>query len=115
MKAHCPPGATARFTRFPGAARAFAVRADHPILKAAGDVLRDLYGKEPYVIRGGGTLPIAVTLQEVLGADMIFFSWGMSDDQVHAPNESWRLSGFRDSRRAYAALFAALAPANAGN
>lgn len=109
VNAHCPPGAQVRFTRFPGAARAFAVRADHPVLTAAGDVLRDLYGKEPYVVRGGGTLPIATTLQESLGADMIFFSWGMPDDQVHAPNESWRLSGFRDARRAYAALFQRLA------
>jgi len=115
LTAHCPAGAHVTLRRFPGSARAFAVRPNHPALLAAGRVLADLYGKQPYVIRGGGTLPIATTLQEVLGADMVFFSWGMPDDQVHAPNESWRLSGFRDSRRAYAAIFGELARTYGGN
>jgi acetylornithine deacetylase/succinyl-diaminopimelate desuccinylase-like protein len=106
---HCPPGATVTLRRFPGAARPFAVRPDHPALKAAGRVLADLYGKEPLLVRMGGTLPLAATLQEELGIDMIFFSWGMPDSNVHAPNESLRLTSFADSRRAYCRLLPELA------
>jgi acetylornithine deacetylase/succinyl-diaminopimelate desuccinylase-like protein len=110
---HCPPGARATLRRFPGSARPFAIRQDHPALQAARRVLTDLYGKEPLVIRAGGTLPVAETLQTELGADIVFFSWGMPDDQVHAPNESYLLDAFMTSRRAYCALFPALAAAYA--
>lgn len=105
----CPPGATATVRRFPGAARPFSIRFDHPIVQAARRVLTDLYGKEPLVVRMGGTLPIAETLQSELGADMVFFSWGMPGDQVHAPNESYMLDAFMTARRAYCALFTTLA------
>ncbi|HET8627718.1 MAG TPA: dipeptidase [Thermomicrobiales bacterium] len=104
VERYCPPGATATLRRFPGAARPFTIRADHPALAAAGRVLRDLYGKEPLHVRLGGTLPAAETLQTELGVDMVFFSWGMPDSQVHAPNESQRLQAFMDMRRAYCAL-----------
>ena len=111
VQEHCPPGGTATVRRFPGAARAFAIRPDHPALQAARRVLTDLYGKEPLVVRMGGTLPIAETLQTELGADMVFFSWGMPGDQVHAPNESYLLDAFMTARRAYCALFTDLATA----
>lgn len=104
VQRHCPPGATVQVRRFRGAARPFTIRPDHPALRAAGRVLRDLYGTEPLRIRLGGTLPVAETLQSELGADLIFFSWGMPDDQVHAPNEGYRLDAFMASRRAYCAL-----------
>ncbi len=109
VRAYCPPGASATVRRFPGAARPFSISTDHPALGAAREVLADLYGKEPLVIRTGGTLPIAETYQTELGADLIFFSFGLSDDRVHAPNESFRLQSFLDSRRAYCALLPALA------
>jgi acetylornithine deacetylase/succinyl-diaminopimelate desuccinylase-like protein len=111
LQAHCPPGATVTLRRFGGAARPFAIRPDHPALGAARDVLRDLYGKEPLITRAGGTLPLAETLQTELGADMIFFSWGMPGDNVHAPDESILLDAFATSRRAYCALLPALAAA----
>ncbi|MGN6360244.1 MAG: M20/M25/M40 family metallo-hydrolase, partial [Thermomicrobiales bacterium] len=114
VREHCPPGATVSVRRFGGAARPFAVRPDHPALQAAARVLRDLYGKEPLITRAGGTLPLAETLQTDLGADMIFFSWGMPGDNVHAPNESLLLDAFTAARRAYCALLPELATAYAG-
>lgn len=106
---HCPPGATVTLRRFGGAARPFTVSPDHPALDAAEHVLRDLYGKDPLAIRAGGTLPIAETLQAEIGADLIFFSWGMPGDNVHAPNESYLLPAFAAARRAYCAFLPELA------
>ncbi len=106
---HCPPEAELTFTRFPGSARPFAVRRDHPALQTAGAVLRDLYGKEPLVMRMGGTLPVAEIFQRELGADMIFFTWGMPGSRIHAPNEWYRLEDFRIARRAFCAYLTALA------
>lgn len=106
--AQCPPGATVTMQRF-GSSHPFSVRPDHPALGAAGRVLEGLYGKEPLIIRMGGTLPIAATLQQELGADMIFFSFGLPGNNNHAPNEWYRLDSFMIARRAYCALLPELA------
>ncbi|MBX6753406.1 dipeptidase [Thermorudis peleae] len=106
---HCPPWAEVSVKRFPGSARPFAVRRDHPALLTAKQVLRELYGKEPLAERTGGTVPVAELFQRLLGADMIFFAWGMPDNRVHAPNESYRLEDFRMMARAYTRYLEALA------
>ena len=108
---HTPPWAEVTVERFPGSARPFAIRRDHPALQTARAVLRDLYGKEPLAIRLGGTLPVAEVFQRELGADMVFFAWGMPDSRVHAPNESYRLEDFRTMARAYCRYLTALARA----
>ena len=105
VEKHRPPGATVTVDRFPGAARPFSIRRDHPMLVAAEQTLGDLYDRDPYVIRVGGTLPVAETYQTELGADMVFYSWGMPGSQVHAPNENFRIQeSFVMARRAYCAL-----------
>lgn len=108
---HTPAWAEVTVERFPGSARPFAIRRDHPALETARAVLRDLYGKEPLAIRLGGTLPVAEVFQRELGADMVFFAWGMPDSRVHAPNESYRLEDFRTMARAYCRYLTALARA----
>jgi acetylornithine deacetylase/succinyl-diaminopimelate desuccinylase-like protein len=105
IAAHTPAGATVTVERFPGSARPFEIRRDHPVLQAAWETLGDLYDRDPYVIRVGGTLPIAETYQTALGADMVFYSFGMPDNRVHAPNESYGLQeSFVMGRRAWCAL-----------
>lgn len=102
---HTPVGATVTVERLPGSARPFAIRRDHPVLLVAEQVLGDLYDRDPLVIRMGGTLPVAETFQTELGADTVFYSWGMPDSRVHAPNESFPIEGgFVAGRRAWCAL-----------
>jgi acetylornithine deacetylase/succinyl-diaminopimelate desuccinylase-like protein len=105
VQAHAPRGATVTMERFPGAARPFHIRRDHPVLVAAEQTLGDLYDRDPYVIRAGGTLPIAETYQTELNADMVFYSFGMPGGRVHAPNENFLIQeSFVMGRRAYCAL-----------
>lgn len=110
LQKHAPAGATVTVdASTTGGSRAFRVGPEHPAIQAAYEVLGDLYDRDPYYVRLGGTLPIAATYQEVLGADMIFFSWGMPDSRAHAPNENFQLRSFDMARRAYCALFDRLA------
>ena len=109
LEAHRPTGATVTMERFPGSARPFTIAPDHPALNTAAAVLRDLYRREPLLIRLGGTLPIAEIFQRELGADMIFFAWEMPDARLHAPNEFLALDDFRIASRAYCAYLTALA------
>jgi acetylornithine deacetylase/succinyl-diaminopimelate desuccinylase-like protein len=71
--------------------------------------LTDVYGKPPLNIRLGGTLPIAEVFHDELGADMVFFSWEQTDNNLHAPNESVRLSDLEIARRSWCGLLSRLA------
>ncbi len=107
---HAPPGATITVDRgTTGGSKAFRVDRNHPAIQAASQVLGDLYDRDPYYVRLGGTLPIAATYQDALNADMIFYSWGMPDSRGHAPNENFQLRSFDMARRGYCALFDKLA------
>jgi acetylornithine deacetylase/succinyl-diaminopimelate desuccinylase-like protein len=109
VQKHAPAGATVTVDPLPGQARPFSIDRNHPGLKAAEEVLGDLYDRDPYVIRLGGTLPVAETYQSELGADMVFYSWGMPDNRAHAPNECFQLKSFRMARLGYCALLNRLA------
>jgi acetylornithine deacetylase/succinyl-diaminopimelate desuccinylase-like protein len=106
---HTSPNATATVQRFPGSAHPFSLSPDNPALLTARKVLAELYGTEPISIRQGGTLPVADVFQRELGADLIFFSFGMPDSRVHAPNEAFRMDSFRMAPRAFCAYLNALA------
>ena len=106
---HCPPGATTTVRRWPGSARPHALRRDHPALQRAKAVIRDLYGKEPQIVRSGGTVPIVEVFQRELGVDTVSLGWGMFEGGAHAPNEWFRVADLALAGRAYAALLSALA------
>ena len=72
-------------------------------------MLGDLYDRDPLYVRTGGTVPVAEIFQQELGADMIFYAFGLPDSRVHAPNESFHLSSFATARKAYCAYLNALA------
>jgi len=106
---HCPEGATIAFGDTAGGALPFAIQPDHPALVKAGEVLEQIYGTKPLALRMGGTLPVAPVFQRELGADMVFFAFGMPGDNAHAPNESMVLDAWRTMSRAYCAYLEALA------
>jgi acetylornithine deacetylase/succinyl-diaminopimelate desuccinylase-like protein len=72
-------------------------------------VLEDMYDKDVLVTRVGGTVPVAELFQRELGSDMVFFSWGLPENGMHAPNESYRLEDFKRMREGYCRYLHALA------
>ena len=106
---HSPASASFEVIGGEGSCKAFEIERNHPTLIAAADVITELYRKEPLNIRLGGTLPIAEVFHDELGADMVFFSWEQSDNNLHAPNESVRLSDLEIARRAWCSLLTRLA------
>ena len=77
---------------------------DHRGLQVAGSVLKDLYGKEPYRIRMGGTIPANAMFLQLLGAYTIVFAFGLQDEYQHSPNEFFRLSSYERGQKAYGML-----------
>jgi acetylornithine deacetylase/succinyl-diaminopimelate desuccinylase-like protein len=85
-----PPGVAVRVTPRPGAVPAYEL--DHPVVDEAVAALRHAYpGSEPLRVRIGGTLPAAVVFERELGLKTLLFSFSTADEQLHAPDEFFRL------------------------
>jgi acetylornithine deacetylase/succinyl-diaminopimelate desuccinylase-like protein len=65
---------------------------DSAYMKAAVDALREVYGKEPVLMRSGGSIPIVSLFSNVLSAPCVLMGFGLPDDNLHAPNEKMKLA-----------------------
>ena len=104
VKRHAPPGVKVTFTRRPSAGNPYLMPLDHPANAAAASVLRELYGRDPYPIRMGGSVPITGLFLDHLGAYSVSFGFALPDEKFHAPDEFVRLASFHRGQRAYAML-----------
>ncbi|MGQ9598326.1 MAG: dipeptidase [Anaerolineae bacterium] len=77
-----------------GAARPAVVDYHAPAVQAMAQALKKGFGAFPLYIRGGGSLPIVRSFQEVLGVPVILIGFGLPDDNTHAPNEKYHLPNF---------------------
>lgn len=106
---HTPPGVTASVRPLAFRAQPYLMPADHPGNQAAHAVLEELYGRAPYYIRNGGSIPVCTLLRSNLGAYTVNFAFGLEDEGAHAPDEFFRLSSFERGPRAYCRLLQRLA------
>ena len=104
VKQHAPPGVRVEVAPLSIQGRPYSISADHWGNRAAAAVLKELYGREPYQTRSGGSIPITGVFQEQLGVDTISFGFGLEDENIHAPDEFFRLASFRRSQVAYCNL-----------
>ena len=59
-----------------------------------------MYGKKPVPVRSGGSIPIIATFEEILGIKSVLMGFGLSEDAIHSPNESYALEQFYNGIRA---------------
>ena len=87
-----PPGVRVDVRRQPGAVPAYELSTDHVAVRAAVAALRHAYpDAEPLLVRIGGTLPAAVMFERELGLKTLLFSFSTADENLHAPDEFFRL------------------------
>lgn len=103
-----PEDARAEIT-FLGAAPGFEVRADSRFVRTARRALSDEYGRDAVLIGSGGSIPVVESLQRLLGLDSLLVGFGLTDDQVHSPNEKFELTNLLRGARCHARLLAAFA------
>lgn len=108
LLAHIEKHASKNFSvsveKIPGTADPYVIPFDHPGNQAARAVHLELYGKEPYYARMGGTIPVCGIFLNTLNAYTVNFAFGLMDENVHAPDEFFRLSSFERSQKAYCML-----------
>ncbi|MDP3961888.1 MAG: dipeptidase [Pseudorhodobacter sp.] len=101
---HVPPGLRVKVERLAGSADPFLVPPGHNSSTIAGQVLSEVYGKTPFLTRSGGSIPVMTMLLKELGVHATVFAFGLQDENLHAPNEFFRLSNFRIGQSAYCRL-----------
>lgn len=106
---HTPPGVRVAVSDLRLSSAAYAMPADHPANAAAASVLREIYGREPYYTRTGGTIAILNLFRRHLSADTVMFAFGLHDENAHAPDEFFRLASYARAQRAWGRLFEVLA------
>jgi acetylornithine deacetylase/succinyl-diaminopimelate desuccinylase-like protein len=105
---HCPAGVTAEVIGLETGSGPYAISRDNPTLKIAGEVMEEIYGRKPWVVRSGGSVPITQVFQNELGVETVTIGFGLPGSHVHAPNEWFKVSDFDRARQVYAAFFEAM-------
>lgn len=85
-----------------------------PYISAARKAIQTAFGVEPVMIREGGSIPVVATLKQILGIDTLLLGWGQNTDNLHSPNEHFRVDDFQRGIRASAHLWQALAESKGG-
>jgi acetylornithine deacetylase/succinyl-diaminopimelate desuccinylase-like protein len=109
IKRVSPPGVRVNVRRFASMAVPYQMPTDHPGNEAARSVHLELYGKEPLYVRSGGSIPVTSMFLASLDAYTVNFAFGLHDENVHSPNEFFRLSSFTRGQTAYCMLLNELA------
>jgi acetylornithine deacetylase/succinyl-diaminopimelate desuccinylase-like protein len=111
LRAHCPTWAELSVDSPGDGSSAYAVPEDDPFLAAVSRVIEDVHGQAPVRVGIGGTLPVASMVKQALGVETVMLSYAVSDENLHAPNEFFRLSSFDDGLVAWARVLPELAAA----
>jgi len=86
LKAHAPKDITWELTYLHGAGAAL-VSTDSDGVKAMTKAFESTWGKEPYLLREGGSIGVVTQLQKRLGVDSLLTGFGLPDCDAHSPNE----------------------------
>jgi acetylornithine deacetylase/succinyl-diaminopimelate desuccinylase-like protein len=103
LKKNCPPSVKLGIKAGHGA-EAYHVSPEGKSAQAALQALRLAFGREPIVMREGGSIPIVNDFKRILGADTLLLGLALPDDNAHSPNEKFSLDAYAAGMRMSAAL-----------
>jgi len=104
----CPP--TARLEVVGGhGGEPYLISPTGPMAQAGLRALKEAFGREPVLMREGGSIPIVTDFKRVLGADTLLLGLALPDDNAHSPNEKFSLNAFANGMRMGAILWQELA------
>lgn len=88
-----PPSIKVTFT-FRGGAPASITDYNTPAVKAAERAYATVFGREPVLMREGGSIPVVGLFQQHLGVETVLMGFGLPDDKIHAPNERFYVPNY---------------------
>ncbi len=67
---------------------------DMPAYRAAEKAVYDTFGKKPLPFYSGGSIPVISGFESILGIKSLLLGFGLAEDAIHSPNESFGLEQF---------------------
>lgn len=67
---------------------------DMPAYRAAEKAIVETFGKKPLPFYSGGSIPIISGFEKILGIKSLLMGFGLAEDAIHSPNESFGLEQF---------------------
>ena len=101
------PGIRMEFESFHGAP-GVVCDLNSPYMQAAREAVAAGFGTPPVMIREGGSIPVVGSFKQILGVDTLLLGWGQNTDNLHSPNESFRLEDYQAGIKASAHLWGTL-------
>jgi succinyl-diaminopimelate desuccinylase len=87
-----------------GGAKGVVVPTEGPWLEAAARAVQKGFGKQPVFMKEGGSIPVVGDFKQILGLNTLLIGFGQHDDNIHSPNERFRIVDFEKGCRTAAAL-----------
>ena len=88
MQSIAPPSVKVNVKSHHGG-QAAVVPSDSVGVQAASQAFEEAWGKKPFLTREGGSIPIVSLFQQKLGIDSVLMGFGLDEDAIHSPNESY--------------------------
>lgn len=108
LEKHLPPEVTMESTR--GHSGPWYLTDPHSQMgQAAQRALREAFGKDPAMIREGGSIPIVSQFRNILGVETLLMGLALPDCRAHSPNENFPLENLEGGMRLNKAVLSELA------
>lgn len=97
FKAHferiAPPSVSVKVTEMHGGQPAL-TPTDSPAYMAASAAMEATFGRKPVPFRGGGSIPIVASFEQILGLKTVLMGFGLDSDAIHSPDEHYGVFNF---------------------
>ncbi|MHC4295411.1 MAG: dipeptidase [Planctomycetota bacterium] len=110
---HTPPGIKAS-VKVNASAKPVLLVTDSPAMTAGKDALREAFGSDVTLVRCGASVPVTELIQRILHLDAVMMGFGLPSDNLHSPNERFRVDQLFRGAHACAAFMHNLANIHRG-
>jgi acetylornithine deacetylase/succinyl-diaminopimelate desuccinylase-like protein len=104
LERHRPPGVRLEVA-LRGGSPATLAPLDSEWVRAAARALRAAFGADPVYTRMGGSIGVVPAFTQHLKAPVVLMGFGLADDHIHSPDESFDLGNYDRGQRALAAYW----------
>jgi acetylornithine deacetylase/succinyl-diaminopimelate desuccinylase-like protein len=103
-----PQGVRVEVGDFRVGGAAFRLPSDSSVLQIAKRAIQAEFNVEPHFLWEGASVPIIPALAEASGTQPLLVGFGMEEDKIHSPNESFSLRQFEEGYRYVTAFLKAV-------
>jgi len=95
LEARAPEGLNFKVSEASVGGPALLLSSKAPVILKAREVLGEISDHDPVFSWEGGSIPVVASLAQAAGAEPLLVGFGLEEDRIHAPNESFAVEQFR--------------------